>query len=116
MINKYKMIAAMLIFGTLGIFVNFIPLPSSLIALSRSLLGTLFMGVLFLFGKTKISLKKIKKNALLLLASGFALGFNWILLFESYFILQKNVIAWHLCLTTTLYIIRFQKRSLVGRL
>ncbi len=85
MANKYKLIASMLIFGTIGIFVNFIPLPSSLIALSRSFLGTLSLGAVFLFGRGRgMSLKHIKKNAVLLIFSGIALGFNWILLFESY--------------------------------
>lgn len=83
--NKYKMIASMLIFGTLGIFVTFIPLPSSLIALSRSVLGTISLAAVILFGRgKKVDLSHIKKNALLLLLSGIALGFNWILLFESY--------------------------------
>lgn len=85
MANRYKLILSMLIFGTIGIFVHFIPLPSSLIALSRSALGTLSLGLAFLFSKEHdIAWGQIKKNAVLLLLSGFALGFNWILLFESY--------------------------------
>ena len=33
----------MFIFGTIGIFVRNIPLPSSIIALSRGIIGTLFL-------------------------------------------------------------------------
>ena len=39
---KLELIASMFIFGTIGIFVRHIPLPSSMIALVRAAMGALF--------------------------------------------------------------------------
>lgn len=74
----------MVIFGTIGIFRNFIPYSSSLIAFARGLIGTLFLLAVILIRGKKIDFKAIKKNLLLLCISGAFIGFNWILLFESY--------------------------------
>ena len=38
-----KLISAMTIFGTIGIFVKYIPLPSSMIACVRGFVGVLFL-------------------------------------------------------------------------
>lgn len=81
---KLKLTAAMVIFGTIGLFVRHIPLPSSIIALCRGVVGTLFLVVLMLGRKAGFDRKAIRENLLWLLLSGGALGFNWILLFESY--------------------------------
>lgn len=77
-------ICAMLIFGTLGIFIRQINLPSAVIALLRAVIGTVSIGIFMLVTKQKLDFKTIKKNAPYLLFSGAALGFNWILLFEAY--------------------------------
>ncbi|MBR3836163.1 MAG: DMT family transporter [Clostridia bacterium] len=82
--NKIMNIIAMLIFGTLGIFISKIDLPSSVIAMFRSLIGTVSIGLFMLIKKQKPDLNAIRKNAPYLLISGIALGFNWILLFEAY--------------------------------
>lgn len=82
--EKLKMITAMLIVGTIGILVNYIPLPSSVIACSRAVIGTIFIMIVLLISKTKIQWKEVKKNAVFLILSGAALGFNWIFLFEAY--------------------------------
>ena len=74
----------MFIFGTIGLFVRNIPLPSSVIALVRGVIGTLFLIVFTKLKKEKISITSIKKNALTLILSGAAIGVNWILFFESY--------------------------------
>lgn len=82
--SKLKLICAMVIFGTIGLFVRHIPLPSSIIALCRGITGTFFLLVLMLGRKVRFDTAAIGKNLLWLLLSGGALGFNWILLFESY--------------------------------
>jgi drug/metabolite transporter (DMT)-like permease len=81
---KVKLITSMLIFGTIGIFVKYVPYPSSLIALVRGIIGVLFLIAAMGFMKHPISLKALKKNWLLLLLSGIAIGANWICLFEAY--------------------------------
>lgn len=81
---KIEMISTMLIFGTIGIFVRYIPLPSSAIACARGFMGMAFL-LLVLKGKGKsLSLPAIKNNFWLLFGSGAAIGINWILLFEAY--------------------------------
>ena len=84
MSDKIKNIAAMTIFGSLGIFVRLIPMPSSVISLSRAVIGGIFLLILMCVLGKRLSLASIKENALLLLLSGVALGFNWMLLFEAY--------------------------------
>lgn len=78
------LIGSMCIFGTIGILRRHIDMPSALIALFRALIGTIFLvGIIFLSRK-KIDMSAIRRNILWLILSGAALGFNWILLFESY--------------------------------
>ena len=78
------LLLSMLIYGSIGIFRRYIPLPSAVIACFRGASGAL---ILFIFAK----LRKIKlvngigiKKVLLLILSGAVMGFNWILLFEAY--------------------------------
>lgn len=80
---KLKIFASMFIFGTVGVFVRFIPLPSEIVALSRGVIGALFLLLVVLIRGGKILWEPIRKNLLWLLLSGTALGFNWILFFEA---------------------------------
>lgn len=82
--EKGMLLAAMGIFGTVGLFVRYIPLPSVAIALSRAMLGLLFLCVLMAITGKRPDKTAIRKNLLLLLFSGMAMGLNWLLLFESY--------------------------------
>jgi drug/metabolite transporter (DMT)-like permease len=82
--GKYKITTVMLIFGSIGIFVKGIHLSSSEIAFLRGVIGSLFLIFASLFAKQKLSFHLIKENLLLLIFSGAAIGFNWILLFEAY--------------------------------
>ncbi len=84
MSNKFMFSLSMVIFGTIGLFVRFIPLPSGEIALLRAVFAFLLVGGFLLVKKQKISFKNSKKELLLLLLSGAAMGFNWIFLFEAY--------------------------------
>ena len=74
----------MLIFGTIGIFVKYIPLTSSTIAMARGYMGAAFLLFVMLLSGKKLSFSAIKKNALPLIVSGAAIGINWIFLFEAY--------------------------------
>ena len=79
-----KLTVSMLIFGSIGVFVHYIPIASSMIAMVRALLGVICLFSVALFRKNKLSFAVIRKNITLLCISGAAIGFNWILLFESY--------------------------------
>lgn len=82
--SKLLIIIAMTIWGTIGIFRKYIPLPSGMIALTRGILGSLFLVLVMVFTRKKLSWKDIKDNLIMLLISGALMGANWILLFEAY--------------------------------
>ena len=82
--NKLKLSLSMLIFGTIGIFVKYIPLTSSTIAMTRGYMGAAFLFFVMLITGKRVSFSAIKKNALPLVISGAAIGVNWIFLFEAY--------------------------------
>jgi drug/metabolite transporter (DMT)-like permease len=96
---------AMMIFGSIGLFVRAVDAQSSQIALSRAAIGSVFLilvsWVIKIRTKSRTNLvsdsqakfgqitdKKYNiqkaKNLRLLLISGAAIGFNWIFLFEAY--------------------------------
>lgn len=78
------MIFSMVIFGTLGVFVRNIPVSSGELALYRAILAALLIAVYLGITKQKIPFANIKKEVPLLLASGVAMGVNWIFLFQAY--------------------------------
>ena len=82
--SRLMLIASMAIFGTLAPFVRNIPVSSAELALYRAILAAMLIGAYLLLTNQKIPFSKIKKEVPLLLASGVAMGFNWILLFEAY--------------------------------
>jgi len=81
---RLMMITSMTVFGTLGIFVRNIPVSSGELALYRAVLAVLLIAGFLFVTKQKIPFVNIKKEVPLLLASGVAMGINWILLFEAY--------------------------------
>ena len=81
---KLNVFSSMAIFGTIGIFVRYIPLPSSITAMVRGMIGTPFLLLVLLLSKKSLSKDDIRRNLLPLIVSGIMLGFNWILLFEAY--------------------------------
>ena len=81
---RLMLIISMIIFGTIGLFVRYIPLASGEIALYRAVLATVLIGGYMLVTGQKIPFKSIKKELPILLLSGIAMGINWILLFEAY--------------------------------
>lgn len=81
---KLSIILSMVIFGTIGIFRRYIPLPSALLACTRGIIGSLvILASIFLSGK-RIAVDAVKKNLVMLCLSGAFIGINWILLFEAY--------------------------------
>ena len=81
---RLKMIGAMVIFGTIGIFRKYIPMSSGLIAMARGLVGVLFLLLVLAIRRERLSWSAIRQNLWRLLVSGGLIGFNWILLFEAY--------------------------------
>ncbi len=83
--NPTLMLAvSMAIFGTIAPFVRLTGLASGEVALYRAVLAAVLIGIFLLITGQSIPFGKIKKQIPLLLISGVAMGFNWILLFEAY--------------------------------
>ena len=81
---RFSLILSMAIFGTLAPFVRNISVTSGELALYRAVLAAALIGIFLLVTGQKIPLKSLGRELFLLLFSGVAMGFNWILLFEAY--------------------------------
>ena len=81
---RLMLVVSMAIFGTLGPFVRNIPVSSGELALYRAVLAALLIAAFLLVTRQKIPFAGIRREVPLLLASGVAMGINWILLFEAY--------------------------------
>ena len=82
--SSWMLVASMFIFGTLSPFVRNISVTSGELALYRAVLAAVCIGGYLLISRQAIDFKTIRKELLLLLISGGAMGFNWILLFQAY--------------------------------
>ena len=82
--STWMLMVSMFIFGTLSPFVRNIPVTSGELALYRALLAAALIGGFLLVTRQTINFKAIRKELVLLLLSGAAMGFNWILLFQAY--------------------------------
>ena len=81
--SYFNAVLSMLIFGTIGIFRRYIPLPSGILALSRGLLGGLFL-LVFLKIRKKKNVNVTRLSLIMTMVTGAVIGGNWVLLFESY--------------------------------
>ncbi|HHX62520.1 MAG TPA: EamA family transporter, partial [Epulopiscium sp.] len=82
--SKIKFVIAMLIFGSIGIFVKNIQLPSPAIVQWRTIIGSIFLFCIFIVRKKRIDRQGIKKNLIPLIIAGIVLGGGWAFLFEAY--------------------------------
>lgn len=78
------LIISMFVFGTIGLFVRNINVSSSELALYRAALASVLLSGYLLIIKQPIPFKEMKKELPIIIASGVAMGFNWILLFQAY--------------------------------
>ena len=81
---KQALVLSMTVFGTVGLFVRGIVLPSAEIALYRGVLAAVALLVYLRLKKESLRWQAIKRGLPLLLLSGLLMGLNWILLFEAY--------------------------------
>ena len=81
---KLQYAGAMAAFGTISLFVRSIPLSSGMLALMRAAIAAAFLMLLRAAAGKPVRLRQLGRDALPLLLSGAAMGFNWILLFEAY--------------------------------
>ena len=81
---RLSIILSMTIWGTIGLFQDFIPVSPGELALYRALLAIAMVGGFLLVTRQRIPLRSIGRQLPLLLLSGAAMGVNWILLFEAF--------------------------------
>ena len=74
--SKLMNLSAMLIFGTIALFVRNINLTSPEIAVFRGIIGSIFLFGGIIFSKEKTSFQVMKKNLPVLTVSGLLVGGN----------------------------------------
>ncbi|WP_047985488.1 DMT family transporter [Ornithinibacillus californiensis] len=79
-----KYILALLLFGSNGIVASYILLSSYEIVYLRTMIGSIFLIIVFVLMKEKVQFWKNKPHFLYLVFSGVAMGASWIFLFEAY--------------------------------
>ena len=79
-----KYIAALLLFGLNGIVASHIALNSCEIVFTRSLIGSVFLVLLFLLTRKKGGAPVNKTHLMYLMASGVSMGASWMFLYEAY--------------------------------
>lgn len=82
--NYLRVVTATLLFGSIGLFVRAIPLPSAAIAFARAVLGAAVLLAASFLTRKPLRLSAIRRQLLPLALSGAFIGVNWILLFEAY--------------------------------
>lgn len=81
---KLMLLSAMAIWGSIGIIRHYIPVDSGTLALLRSVIGAVCMALLLAVLQRHADWAGIRANCRLLVLSGFAVGINWLLLFEAF--------------------------------
>ncbi|EHI99974.1 protein of unknown function DUF6 transmembrane [Clostridium sp. DL-VIII] len=80
----FKYFLALLLFGFNGIVASYILLNSYEIVFLRTLIGSLFLILVFTLSNQKIQFWKNKSHFLCLVISGMAMGASWMFLYEAY--------------------------------
>ncbi len=78
------MFITMCLFGLIGILAAGVELPSSVMVFFRGFIGSLFIILVMLLTRSRLSKEDIRSNLKMLLLSGLFLGLNWLALFEAY--------------------------------
>ena len=79
-----QFIIAMVAFGTIGIFRRYISLDSGFIAMTRGIVGAIFIFIFLAVRKTPFSFSHFHGKAWIVMIIGAVMGFNWVTLFEAY--------------------------------
>lgn len=84
-------IAAMLIFGTNGVFASMLDMSGSQLVLMRTLIGSVILFIIVLLTRSKLSGEVLRREKRRLLLAGICLGANWVLLFEAYNLMNVSL-------------------------
>ncbi|MBR2741068.1 MAG: EamA family transporter [Oscillospiraceae bacterium] len=93
--ERVKYTVAVLLYGTIGMFLRLSGTPSDAAAMFRGFLGSVFILVYLRLRGGSIDREAVRRNLKWLLIGGISLGLNWIFLFEAY--LRTTVAIASLC-------------------
>ncbi|HEX2946960.1 MAG TPA: DMT family transporter [Clostridia bacterium] len=79
-----KYLSSLLLFGSNGVVASFILLNSYEIVFSRTLIGSLLLIAIFIFGRNRLHFRENRPQLLYLVVSGAAMGASWMFLYEAY--------------------------------
>lgn len=95
MAERFKYILAVVLYGTIGMFLRYTDLPSEAVAMCRGILGSAFILIYQAARGQRPDRAAIRRNLKWLLIGGVCLGLNWIFLFAAY--MQTTVAVASLC-------------------
>ncbi|MCR4819172.1 MAG: EamA family transporter [Fretibacterium sp.] len=83
-IERVKYVLAVVIYGTIGLFLRYVSLPSEIVALCRGIIGSAFILLYLQARHQSFNVPAIRQNLFWIISSGICLGMNWTLLFAAY--------------------------------
>ena len=84
-------IAAMLIFGSNGVFASMLDMSGAQLVLMRTLIGGAVLLIIILIARRRTPREVLLREKWRLLFSGVCLGANWVLLFEAYRLMNVSL-------------------------
>lgn len=81
---RFPLCLSLVLFGTISLFSKNAGISSGYLSLCRAVIAIVTILVIKLLRRERLDFRKIGKDALWLLLSGAAMGFNWVLFFESF--------------------------------
>ena len=82
--STIQYIAALLLFGSNGIVASLIAMSSREIVMFRTLIGSVFLIILYLVSGQRFTFLEHRKSFVFLMLSGASMGISWLFLFEAY--------------------------------
>jgi len=83
-LERIKFIIAIVLYGTIGLFLRYVSIPSEFVVLCRGIIGSAFIFIYLKLTDRHVDIISIKNSALWLILSGICLGLNWGFLFAAY--------------------------------
>ncbi len=93
--ERIKYILAVILYGTIGMFLRHVELPSEIVAMFRGAIGAVFILLYLAARHQRPDREAIRRNRKWLIPAGICLGLNWIFLFAAY--METTVAIASLC-------------------
>ncbi len=83
-LERLKYTLAVVLYGTIGMFLRYVSIPSEIVAMCRGIIGSLFIFAYIKARGQSLDKQAIRANIKWLIIAGVSLGLNWIFLFAAY--------------------------------